>query len=144
MLNNPYTDLLPYVRQDKDNFHGCKREAREPCALVRSERELLFYAQSGVGKTSLRNASVIPILEEECFVVLPVVRVGRGLSRGAVADVVASRNIEMSAGRIMAVRRRLVVATIMNHVPAQFTGHKKTRVNRVCFMRLFKHRRGWR
>jgi hypothetical protein len=36
---------------------------------------LLLYAQSGAGKTSLLNAGVIPLLEEEGFEVLPLARV---------------------------------------------------------------------
>ncbi|MBN2394416.1 MAG: hypothetical protein JXR84_27020 [Anaerolineae bacterium] len=88
MHNNPYVGPRPYERKDKDNFFGRKREARELCALIRSEREVLFYAQSGAGKTSLLNASVIPTLEEEGFVLLPVARVGSELPLGIAADAV--------------------------------------------------------
>ena len=37
---------------------------------------MLFYAQSGAGKTSLISARLIPDLEQEGFKVLPVARVG--------------------------------------------------------------------
>ena len=40
-----------------------------------SERLLLFYAQSGAGKSSLINARLIPALQSEGFAVLPVGRV---------------------------------------------------------------------
>jgi WD40 repeat protein len=40
---------------------------------------VLFYAPSGAGKTSLLNAQVIPVLEEEDFHILPAVRVGSDL-----------------------------------------------------------------
>jgi DNA-binding beta-propeller fold protein YncE len=43
-----------------------------------AHREVLLYAQSGAGKTSLLNAGVIPLLIEEGFEMLPVARV-RGL-----------------------------------------------------------------
>jgi len=66
----------PYERQDRHNFFGWAREARDMLALVKAERAVLFYAQSGAGKTSLLNAQIIPALEEEGFHVLPVARVG--------------------------------------------------------------------
>ncbi|MCB0209822.1 MAG: hypothetical protein KDJ52_10845 [Anaerolineae bacterium] len=41
-----------------------------------SKRLVLFYAQSGAGKSSLINTRLIPALEEENFYVLPIGRVG--------------------------------------------------------------------
>jgi WD40 repeat protein len=79
MRNNPYVGPRPYERGDRHNFYGRDREARELRALIVAEREVLFYAQSGAGKTSLLNARVIPALEEKGFYVLPVVRVGSEL-----------------------------------------------------------------
>ena len=55
---------------------AARREAASLLARVVSERLLLFYAQSGAGKSSLINARLIPQLrEEEGFSVLPVGRV---------------------------------------------------------------------
>ena len=82
MKNNPYVGPRPYERQDRHNFYGRNREARELRSLILSEREVLFYAQSGAGKTSLLNARVVPDLEAEGFTVLPVVRVGSELPSG--------------------------------------------------------------
>ncbi|MCP4593926.1 MAG: ATP-binding protein, partial [bacterium] len=82
MKNNPYVGPRPYRRNDQHNFYGRDREARELRALIVAEREVLFYAQSGAGKTSLLNAVVIPALEERGFNVLPVARVGGELPRG--------------------------------------------------------------
>lgn len=79
MKNNPYVGPRPYERGDRHNFYGRNREARELRALIVAEREVLFYAQSGAGKTSLLNAMVIPALEEKRFLVLPVARVGSDL-----------------------------------------------------------------
>ena len=56
MKNNPYVGPRPYERDDRRNFYGRDREAREVRALIVAEREVLFYAQSGAGKTSLLNA----------------------------------------------------------------------------------------
>jgi hypothetical protein len=82
MKNNPYVGPRPYERDDRRNFYGRDREAREVRALIVAEREALFYAQSGAGKTSLLNAMVIPALEEKDFYVLPVARVGSELPPG--------------------------------------------------------------
>ncbi len=76
MKNNPYVGPRPYERQDRQNFYGRDREARELLSLILSAREVLFYAESGAGKTSLLNAKIIPALEQETFDVLPVARVG--------------------------------------------------------------------
>ena len=70
-------------------FFGREREARELLSLVVSERLVLFYAQSGAGKSSLINTRLIPQLEEAGFAVLPVCRV-----RGELPpNVVHPRNI---------------------------------------------------
>ncbi len=71
----PYVGPRPYERDDPAPFFGRDHEADELLSLIISYRELLFYAQSGTGKTSLLNARVIPLLEQERFEVLPVARV---------------------------------------------------------------------
>jgi hypothetical protein len=67
-------------------FFGREAEARDLLSRVVSERLLLFYAQSGAGKSSLINARLIPALQEAGFAVLPVGRVSGDLPPG-VADV---------------------------------------------------------
>jgi len=75
MQNNPYVGPRPYERRHQKNFYGRNREARDLLSLILAERLVLFYAQSGAGKTSLLNAKVIPALETEGFQVLPPTRV---------------------------------------------------------------------
>jgi len=82
MKNNPYIGPRPFQRGERRNFYGRNREARDLLALVKAERVVLFYAQSGAGKTSLLNAQIIPALEEDGFHVLPVARVGGDLPPG--------------------------------------------------------------
>ncbi len=82
MKNNPYIGPWPFEREDRANFYGRKGEARALEALMRSEREALFYATSGAGKTSLLNAAVIPELEEDDFAVMPVARLGSQVPPG--------------------------------------------------------------
>ncbi len=88
MRNNPYIGPRPYERPDRDKFFGRARETRDLLSLIMAERVVLFYAQSGAGKTSLLNTQIIPALEEEGFAVLPVVRVGSDLPPGLPARVV--------------------------------------------------------
>ncbi len=80
--SNPYIGPRPYERNDRNNFYGRKREARDLLSLILSERAVLFYAQSGAGKTSLLNAQIVPALEAEGFRVFPVARVGNPLPLG--------------------------------------------------------------
>ncbi len=76
MQNNPYVGPRPYRREDSDKFFGRNREARDLVDMLMAERVVLFYAQSGAGKSSLLNAKVIPDLEAQGFHVLPPLRVG--------------------------------------------------------------------
>ena len=68
--------------KDRTRFFGREREARDLLARVMSERLLLFYAQSGAGKSSLLNTRLIPQLVSEGFIVMPVGRVAGELPAG--------------------------------------------------------------
>jgi hypothetical protein len=72
---NPYVGPRPFERQDRDFFFGRDREARDLLSLVIARPALLLYAPSGAGKTSLLNAGLVPLLEEEGFEVFPLARV---------------------------------------------------------------------
>ncbi len=79
----PYVGPRPYERDDLAPFFGRDHEANELISLIVTYRELLFYSQSGAGKTSLLNARVIPLLiEEEGFEVLPLARVQGVIPKG--------------------------------------------------------------
>ncbi|MBL7063144.1 MAG: hypothetical protein ISS49_02905 [Anaerolineae bacterium] len=75
---NPYIGPRPFERQDGDRFFGRDREVSEVLSLIIAHRMLLLYAQSGAGKTSLVNAGLSLLLEEEGFEILPLARM-RGL-----------------------------------------------------------------
>ncbi len=84
--NNPYVGPRTFTSADRKRFFGRDSEATSLLARVVSERLLLFYAQSGAGKSSLINARLIPALrEEEGFGVLPVGRVAGQLPTGVAA-----------------------------------------------------------
>lgn len=80
--HNPYVGPRTFSRTEGDRFFGREREARELLSLVISERVVLFYAQSGAGKSSLINTRLIPHLQEENFAVLPVGRVSGSVPLG--------------------------------------------------------------
>ena len=86
-MANPYVGPRTFTYEQRHLFFGREREARDLLARVVSERVLLFYAQSGAGKSSLLHTRLIPQLrEEEGFAVLPVGRVSGELPTG-VTDV---------------------------------------------------------
>ena len=83
---NPYVGPRTFGYAERDLFFGREREARDLLARVLSERLLLFYAQSGAGKSSLLHTRLIPQLRgEKGFGVLPVGRVSGELPPGVSA-----------------------------------------------------------
>lgn len=79
MATNPYVGPVPFSTDQKDFFFGRDEEAAVLLSLAITERIVLFYAQSGSGKSSLINARLIPDLENKGYRVLPVARVGGDL-----------------------------------------------------------------
>src|SRR3712207_4450924 len=84
----PYVGPQPFERDDAARFFGRDREANDVVSLIVAHPVVLLYAQSGAGKTSLINARVVPLLEEEGFQVLPAARM-RGLTpaQGTLAEI---------------------------------------------------------
>jgi hypothetical protein len=80
-MNNPYVGPRTFGNdeQDRRRFFGREREAGELFSRVAAQRLVLFYAQSGAGKSSLVNTRLIPQLRSAGFAVLPVGRVGGDL-----------------------------------------------------------------
>jgi hypothetical protein len=62
---NPYVGPRTFVEAQRRLFFGRDREARDLTARIVAERLLLFYAQSGAGKSSLLNARVIGAAREK-------------------------------------------------------------------------------
>ena len=80
---NPYVGPRTFSYEQRHLFFGREREARDLTARFLSERLLLFYAQSGAGKSSLLQTRIIPQLRDErAFGVLPVARVSGELLPG--------------------------------------------------------------
>lgn len=70
----PYVGLRAFRIEDQDRFFGRVQESFEVAAQWRANKLTVLYGASGVGKTSLLQAGVIPILDPERFDVLPVGR----------------------------------------------------------------------
>ncbi len=73
--DTPYIGPRAYTEAEATHFNGREQEAQDLLALVVRERLVLFYAQSGAGKSSLLHARLIPGLRQQGFDVLPVARV---------------------------------------------------------------------
>lgn len=83
---NPYVGPVPFKSDQREYFFGREEETETLLSLTISERVVLFYAQSGAGKSSLINAELIPRLKEKNYEVLPIVRVGGKLPDDIKAD----------------------------------------------------------
>jgi formylglycine-generating enzyme required for sulfatase activity len=60
---SPYKGLLPYDAHDQSNFFGRERDKEILLGKILSHKLTLLYAATGVGKSSLLGAAVIPELE---------------------------------------------------------------------------------
>jgi hypothetical protein len=87
---NPYIGPRPFGRGDALLFFGRDQEVDELLSLAIANRAVVLCAASGVGKTSLLNAALVPALEREGFEVLPVARVHEGLAFASPASPAAN------------------------------------------------------
>src|SRR5262245_38894998 len=100
---NPYVGPRFFDRNgsDRARFFGRDREAEEIVSLILGHPLVLVYAQSGAGKTSLFNANVIRILEEEyAFEVPPLARVQGVLPPEASAREIANLYVYNALRRV--------------------------------------------
>ena len=72
----PFLGPQPFEETDSSFFYGREREVQEILALILSSSISLVYAKSGLGKTSIFNAKIIPELQkgEYNFQILPIIR----------------------------------------------------------------------
>jgi len=68
--DNPWPGLLPFREADQAWFQGRRAESGELLRLVMRERLTVFFGLSGLGKSSLLQAGLFPLLRQEN--VLPV------------------------------------------------------------------------
>jgi hypothetical protein len=72
-----FVGLRPYELSDAPVFAGRDYEASEIAALILAHREVLLYGSSGVGKSSLVNAGVLPRLNRLGFEFVHRIRFGQ-------------------------------------------------------------------
>jgi tetratricopeptide (TPR) repeat protein len=75
---SPFVGLRAFRAEDHTRFFGRTQESHEVAALWRSNKLTVLYGGSGVGKTSLLQAGVLPTLDAELTDVLPIGRVSAG------------------------------------------------------------------
>jgi hypothetical protein len=64
---NPWPGLASYTEQDKERFFGREREIAEVLRMIEREALTVIFGRSGLGKTSLLRAGVIPQLQESAY-----------------------------------------------------------------------------
>ena len=79
---NPFVGPRTFTAEEANRYYGREREARELYYQVTSHRLVLFYAQSGAGKSSLLRTRLIPRLKENGYAVLPTARVNGQVPAG--------------------------------------------------------------
>lgn len=69
---NPFAGLQAFGEGDQAFFHGRDSERRELFRLVRRHALTVLFGRSGLGKTSLLQAGLCPLLRDASFVAVPV------------------------------------------------------------------------
>jgi tetratricopeptide (TPR) repeat protein len=69
---NPYPGLQAFAEGDRAYFHGRTRECEELFRLVRREVLTVLFGRSGLGKTSLLNAGLFPLLRQADLLPVPI------------------------------------------------------------------------
>ncbi|TAH21218.1 MAG: hypothetical protein EAZ08_04260 [Cytophagales bacterium] len=61
---NRYVGVAPFQPEQKDIFFGRDSDSEKLYSLVSSQQQVLLYAKSGLGKSSLINAGLLPKLSQ--------------------------------------------------------------------------------
>lgn len=64
---NPWLGLFSYAEESRAYFHGRDEETAELCRRVQRKLLTVLFGQSGLGKTSLLRAGVVPKLRAEGY-----------------------------------------------------------------------------
>jgi len=80
-ISNPYIGPRPFQREEKRLFFGRDKDADKLLSMIIDNKIVILYAQSGAGKTSLINACMLDLLEEEEFKVLKIEKIGDDIGR---------------------------------------------------------------
>ena len=89
-MRDPFVGPEPFRREDAWRFFGRGDVTDELFSLLLASRTLLLYSQSGAGKTSLINAGLLPLAEDEGFDILPPARLQGVFPAGASTEGIGS------------------------------------------------------
>jgi hypothetical protein len=64
IINNPFKGPESFTGSDRNAFYGRNKEITDLIQLIDQYTLTLLYSKSGVGKTSMINAGLIPLLEK--------------------------------------------------------------------------------
>jgi len=81
----PWPGLASFTEQDAAFFHGREIETLELFRLIRRGAVTLLFGKSGLGKTSLLNAGLFPLLQDSGFAPI-YVRLDHGENAAPLAD----------------------------------------------------------
>ena len=70
LKNNPWLGLASYQVEDSALFFGREHEVASLDGTIRQNYSTIIYGKSGMGKTSLINAGLIPMLNGDGFLPL--------------------------------------------------------------------------
>ncbi|MCP4438575.1 MAG: hypothetical protein GY810_06485 [Aureispira sp.] len=73
-----YPGIRSFEPHERKQFFGRKRETRELHDLIKAERFMVLFAKSGIGKTSLLNAGIMPLLKQDIYHPISVRFQGKG------------------------------------------------------------------
>ena len=74
----PYLGPRPFVLADHDRFFGRETDSKTLLELWQDNRITLLTGPAGIGKTSLLNAGIFPLLKQDRTYFLPVGRISYG------------------------------------------------------------------
>jgi tetratricopeptide (TPR) repeat protein len=80
LTSQPYVGLRAFRMDESGLFFGRAKESLDIARLWRANKLTVLYGSSGVGKTSLLQAGVIPTLDSNRFDIWPVGRIRPGLA----------------------------------------------------------------
>ena len=66
-LINPYKGLFPYTSKDEHVFFGREKESSDLIEMIKNNKLVVLFGESGTGKTSLINAKLFPSLRNQYF-----------------------------------------------------------------------------
>jgi formylglycine-generating enzyme required for sulfatase activity len=67
-----YPGSVPFEKKQKDLFFGRESDSKALYKFINVNKLTVLYGKSGLGKTSLLNAGLYPLLEAEGYMVVPI------------------------------------------------------------------------